>query len=260
MPRPGEHIHRYGPGGGIAQGGEPLYVPGQGGGIAGDIDHPFRGHPRHSGDDLLPQPLPGRVHHHHVRPQVLRGQVGGDLPRVSAEEFRVGHAVAPGVLPGVVDGLRNDLPADDPLCVLCQTQRNGPRPAVEVQHRLSAGEPRQLRSLPVQPLRLGAVHLVKGGDGQAEGQAAEGVLQGVLPPEGPVCIPQDHVGVPGVGVQHDPHRLRAGGPDAADQLLLPGQLRPVHHQADQGLPRGVGADVDMPQEAPARPLVVGGDI
>ena len=39
-----------------------------------------------------------------------------------------------------------------------------------------------------------------------------------------------------------------------------GRLRPVHHQADQGLPRGVGADVDVPQEAPACPLVVGGDI
>ena len=51
-------------------------------------------------------------------------------------------------------------------------QGNGSNAAVEVQHRLPPCQPRKGQRPAIQNLRLLPVHLVKGGHGEPEGQAA----------------------------------------------------------------------------------------
>ena len=103
----------------------------------------------------------------------------GCLSRVAAEEFRVFNVVPGGVLFGVPDGRRHDLRADDPSGPLRQAQRNGADAAVQVQHRLPAGEAGKFQGLGVQPLGLSPVDLEEGGNGQAESEPAQLLLQPV---------------------------------------------------------------------------------
>ena len=51
---------------GIALFGKAFCVPGQGGRVAGDIDHPFRRHLHNGVYDVGGQPLSGRVHGNYV--------------------------------------------------------------------------------------------------------------------------------------------------------------------------------------------------
>ena len=67
----GEHVHGAGPDGPVAQLAEPLHVPAQGGRVTGDIHHPVRRHPGDGVHHVGRQPLPGRVHHHHVGADAL---------------------------------------------------------------------------------------------------------------------------------------------------------------------------------------------
>ena len=83
----------------VAQLRQALHVPGQGGGVTGDVVDALRGHPGQDGGHLRGQALPGRVHTDHLGADALPGQLGGGLSRVTAEEADVVHAVPGGVGP-----------------------------------------------------------------------------------------------------------------------------------------------------------------
>ena len=102
------------------------------------------------------------------------------------------------------------------------------------------------------------VHLIERRHGQPEGQAAQPVGEHVLAPQGTVLAAQYGAGGLGVHAQHHAYRLRHRLPQQGHQLRLVGQLLPVDQHADQRLPRLVGADVQMPQQAAAGLFIVAG--
>ena len=258
--RSGEEVHPLGLHRPVAQLPQPLHVPGQGGRVAGHIDDARRPQPRQDGGHLGAQTLPGRVHADHVGPHPLPGQLVRHRPGVPAEELPVGQAVPPGVFPGVPHGLGDELRPDDPARPPGQGQGDGADAAVQVQHRLRPGEAGEVQGDLIEFLRLGPVDLEEGGHRQPEGGAQQLLLQPVPPPQGAVPLPQDHVGVPGVGVQHHSRQAGLCRPQGLRQLPLPGQTVPVDHCAHQALPRPVGAHVQVPHQAGPRPLVIGGDL
>ena len=93
MGRTREQIHGGGPSEPIALLRQQLYIPAQGGRVAGDIDDALRPHPGHGVDDLRGQALSGWVHADHIRVQLLRRQLGGDVSGIAAEKLRILYAV-----------------------------------------------------------------------------------------------------------------------------------------------------------------------
>ena len=64
----------------------------QGGRVAGDVHHSLRRHGGHGVHHAGGQPLPGRVNHHHVGPQALPLQPGGQITYlVGKDGGRDGH-------------------------------------------------------------------------------------------------------------------------------------------------------------------------
>ena len=284
MVRSRKEIEGLGVGQGVALFAQELHVPGQGGGVAGDVDDPGRGHGHHGVDDLRGQALSRRVHHDdvHASCSVIlsagkdpffffscwlpaaaccpRSEALGGLAGVGAEEFHVFHAVPGGVFPGVLDGLGDDLHADDLSRPPGQGQGDGAGAAVEVQHRLGPVQLCQLHGLFIEPLGLIVVHLIERAGGEPEAEAAELVLDPVPAPEGAEFIPQHHVGIPHVFGEDHGGQARDLPLQGMDQAVFPGQMVPVHHQADHELPRDDSpAKIDMPQQALSGMLVIDGD-
>ena len=255
----GEHVHRLGLPEHVAAPGEALHVPAQGGRVAGDVHHPIRGHVRDGVHHVPGQALAGRIHADHVGPHPLRRQAAGGLPRVSAEEVGVGNAVPGGVGDGVVHRLGHHLRPPDGPCPPGHSQADGADAAVEINHRLRPRQAGQLHRFAVEHLGLVGVDLIEGGHRQAEGEAAQGVGEGVLPPQGAVGVPQNHVVVLLVHPQHHPGQAGLRVPQGAHQLRLPGHPPAVDQQAAQAPPRPVGAHIHVAHQAGLGPLVVGGD-
>ena len=260
MGGPGKQIHRLGLDGPVAQLLQPFHIPGQGGRVAGDVDDAVRRHGGQHRRHLRGEPFAGRVHADDLGTHALAGQAGRHLPRVPAEEFRVGDTVAQGVGPGVLDGLGDHLRPDDMPGPAGQAQGDGADAAVQVQHRLLPGEPGEFQRQLVQPLRLIPVDLEEGGNGQAESEPAQLLLQPVPAPEGAGRIAQDHIGVPEIHIEDQPGQLGDSGAQGTGQLSGVGQLPPVGHYAAQGLPRPVGTDIQVPDQPPAGGLIIGGDL
>ena len=189
MGRTREQVHGGGPGEPIALLRQQLYIPAQGGRVAGDIDDALRPHPGYGVDDLRGQALSGRVHADHIRVQLLRRQLGGDVSGVAAEKLRILYAVGRRILPGVFHRRRDDLRTDDLFCLVRHGQGDGPGAAVKIQHQLRARKAGVVHRPAVQHLRLVPIHLVKGGNRQPEGMPAEGVREGVPAPKRPVSVP-----------------------------------------------------------------------
>ena len=108
----------------------------------------------------------------HIGAQAAVGQGLGGLRRVGAEKLRVGHPVAGRVGLGVLHRGGDHLRPNGPPRLPGHDQGNGSNAAVEVQHRLPPCQPRKGQRPAIQNLRLLPVHLVKGGHGEPEGQAA----------------------------------------------------------------------------------------
>ena len=111
----------------------------------------------------------------------------------------------------------------------------------------------------VQPLRLMVVYLIKRPGGQAEIQAAEGVLDIAGAVEGEKAVAQHGVAPLRVHGQHQ--RGKAGNPaQPLDERFRPGDFFPVHRETHQNLPgHRAPADVNMPQKPLAGGLVVDAD-
>ena len=90
---------------------EEGYVPGQGGGVAGDVDEAFGVHAGDGFDGVGAEAFSWGIHGDDVRVDALFFQLQRSLAGVAAEEFGVLDAVAPGVVLGVLYGLGNHLHA-----------------------------------------------------------------------------------------------------------------------------------------------------
>ena len=67
----GEEVGGFGLFQAVAPLGQEFHIPGQGGGVAGDINQPLGIHLDDGLDDLGGDPLPGRVHADHVGADAL---------------------------------------------------------------------------------------------------------------------------------------------------------------------------------------------
>ena len=148
------------------------HIPGQGGGIAGDIDQALGRHPGDGFDGVAVQALAGRVYGDDVRVDALLLQVQGSGAGIGAEELGVLNAVAPGIVLGILNGLGNHLHANDLSGGGGHGQGDGTHAAIEVQHQVVLRNACHGNGGFVEPLGLGVVHLVEGPGGQAEIQAA----------------------------------------------------------------------------------------
>ena len=193
------------------------------------------------------------------QPKQIHIQLQRRLTGVAAEKFRVRDAVPRRVVLRVLHRLRDDLYADDLPRRASHGQRDGADAAVQVQHRVGLGDLRLRDRHLVQPLRLMVVHLIKRPGGQAEIQAAEGVLDIAGAVEGEKAVAQHGVAPLRVHGQHQ--RGKAGNPtQPLDERFRPGNFFPVHRETYQNLPgHRAPADVNMPQKPLAGGLVVDAD-
>ena len=113
MPAAGEHVHGLDALNGKAAGHKKLHIPGQGGGVAGDIDHAPGTGGKDGVNDLGVAALAGRIHCETVDGFALRHQHGQGILRRCAEEGGVLDAVPGDILPGVLHRLGDHLDADD---------------------------------------------------------------------------------------------------------------------------------------------------
>ena len=231
----------------------------QGGGVAADVDQALGGHAGDGFDGVGVQALAGGIHGDHVRADARFLQAQGGLSGVGAEEFGVFNAVAPGVVPGVLHRLGDDLHPQHLSGRGGHGQGDGAHAAVQIQHQVVLCDAGQGNGGPVEPLGLVVVHLVKGAGGQAEIQAAQGILNKAGAIEGDEFVAQDGVALFGVHAEHQGRKAR-DPLEPLHQLRHAGELSPVDCQAHQNLPGDLSpADVDVPQQAGVGGLVVDRD-
>ena len=256
MGAPGEQIR----GKGFLKGEAPFFqqghIPGKGGRVAGDIDQAPGVHSVNGFNGIRVQALPGRIHGDDVGADAFRLQLQGGGARIGAEEFRIFDAVAHRVFPGVLHCLGDHLHTDDPSRGGGHGKGDGAHPAVEVQHQILLCDLRQGDGLPVEPLGLMVVHLIKGSGGQTEIETAEGILNIAGAIQRDKFVPQHRVSLFGVDAEHQGgktrHRLQR-----VNQTGNLGQAIPIDHQAHQNLTgNGTPANIDMPQQAPVGGFVI----
>ena len=95
---PAEHVHRLDFFYKIPFFPQQARVPGEGGGIAGNIDQPVRPGIGNGFDDGGLQSFARRIHNDHVRPQAVRDHPGQQVFRFAGMEGRVPDAVAFGIV------------------------------------------------------------------------------------------------------------------------------------------------------------------
>ena len=180
MTRPRKHIHRPGPVEAVAAGGQALYVPGEGGGVAGDVGDAGDACGGEGVQQRLVAALARRVEYGGVEALTAIEQPG-DLPGgVAADEVgALREAVAFGVAAGVVDGGRHDLDAGGVPRPPRRRQRDGARAAVGVQHprRAALGKARGPQRLAVEDLGLVRVDLEEGLGRDLKFEAAQPLRQ-----------------------------------------------------------------------------------
>ncbi len=180
MAAAGEHVHRLDGLDGEAAGGKAFYVPGQGGGVAGDVDHTPGAGGEDSVDDLGVAALAGRVHGETVDPLAFSHQLGQGFLRRGAEEGSALDAVASGIFLGVLHCFWDNLDADDLPGLPGQQQADGAYAAVDVRHGFIGLRRKQLQVGPVELLGLARVHLQEGPGAHLESKVAKGLPQGGL--------------------------------------------------------------------------------
>ena len=99
----------------------------------------------------------------------------------------------------------------------------------------------------------------EGGDRQAEGEPAQLLLQPVPAPERDVRIPQNHIGIPGVDIQHQSGQSGLCPAQGAGKGVAVGEAFAVDHHTHQALPTAVGADIEVADQPQAGAFVVGRD-
>ena len=84
--------------------------------------------------------------------------------------------------------------------------------------------------------------------------------QVVPPPEAPVGLSQNNIGLLLVDRQHHPRQIRLCPAQRLHQFLLMGQVRPIGDHRAQGLSPLVDPHIEMPDQPPVDPFIVGGNL
>lgn len=255
----GEHVHRAEGLGAVAAAGKERRIPGQRGGVAADVDHPFRGHLCHRADAFRRAARPGRVKKDHVGAQIFIGGTAHPVGGVGADKTGVANAVAAGVGDGVLHGGGIALHPNDLPRLTGGAQPDGADAAVSIHHRFAARETGQLQRGGVQSPGLCGVDLIKAAGGNGKLQPAQivqnkaGAVQHLFP------VAQHGAGAGGIDVVHHPRHPRRGLAQRRHKATAARQHRGGGDQRHQHLRTvGAGPQHHMAQQAGAPVLVVSG--
>ena len=153
----GEHIHRLHLLCLVSQFIQHRDIPGQGGGIAGDIYYALRLHVGEGLQHCLCATCPGGIYHYHIGPDALLVEAGHDLGGIAYDEFGVAHIVVPGIPLGILYGGLHDFDANDLSGLLGQEQGNGTSAAVGVNDSFLPLEVGIFQRLVVEDFRLSKI-------------------------------------------------------------------------------------------------------
>ena len=153
----GKHIHRLHLPGLVPQLIQHRNIPGQGGGIAGDVDYALRLHVGEGLQHRLCAACPGWVYHYHIGPDALLVKSWHDLGGIAYYEFGVAYIVVPGILLSVLYGRLHDFYADDLSGFLGQKQSDGAGAAVGVNDGFLPLEVGIFQRLVVEDFRLSKI-------------------------------------------------------------------------------------------------------
>lgn len=124
-----------------------------------------------------------------------------------------------------------------------------PVPAIEVKDRLGPGQPGCGQRFAVEPLGLRAVDLIERARRDAEAQAAQDILDGIVAPERAHGLAEDGVAAARVRIENDGAQAGHGFAQRIDKGVLVRETLAVDDKADKHLLRSLGmADIDMPAE------------
>ena len=108
----GEHVYRLDFFEGIAEAGENYCISGEGGGIAGNVNHAFRFHGGSSLQHVFAAAGTDGVHDDDVGAQAFLYEFRHELSCIGGMEFHVFHMVEIGISSGVFNGRFHDFNAD----------------------------------------------------------------------------------------------------------------------------------------------------
>ena len=143
MPRPREQIHRLHLFRAVPLCLQPLGVPGGGGRVAADIDHPLGIHLDNSRKGGFIAAFAGRVEDDDVRAQALSREAGGGSAGVGAEKAALGGdgvAHPGGICLSAFNRFWYDLHTHQLPAVVYHRKADGTHAAVEVQQQVVRGE------------------------------------------------------------------------------------------------------------------------
>ena len=211
---------------------QPGEIPGQGLGVAGDIDQPARRHGHQGLQYRLVTALAGRIHHHHVGTHPVGMQGRHQLLRLAHVELGLLDAVEGRIATGVADGALHRLDPHYLGCLACQEQGDGADAAIDVEHRLAAGQLAILQRLGVEHVGLARVVLEEGEGRDLEFELVDLVADHPAAQQHPVLVTQDAVGTHLVDVLHQggDRQIRQGRQQLGFERQRFAQGHQHHHQ------------------------------
>lgn len=192
MAAPWEHIDGCGGLVGVG-GGEEVEVAGEGGGVAGYVDHAGGRHGLDGGDDIGGQTLSWGVYNDDVGADAGGCKLLCGLAGVGTEKFGVCDVVALGIFFGIGNRRRNHLHADHFTGLARQTQCDRAGSAIQIQRNFVGSKIGIPQGNLIQPLGLGMVDLIERTRRQAKTQAAQFVLDRAVAQQGKNFIAQNRI-------------------------------------------------------------------
>ncbi len=211
---------------------QPGEIPGQGLRVAGDIDQPARRHGDQGLQYGLVTALARRIHHHHVGTHPFGMQGRHQLLRLADVELGLLDAVEGRVAAGVADGALHRLDPHHLGGLAGQEQGDGADTAIDVEHRLVAGQLAILQCLGVEHIGLARVVLEEGEWRDLEFELVDLVADHPAAQQHPVVVPQNAVGARLVDIlyQGSDRQILQGGQQLGFERQLLTQSHQHYHQ------------------------------
>lgn len=263
MLRPREQIHRLHLFRAVPLCLQPLGVPGGGGRVAADIDHPLGIHLDNSRKGGFIAAFAGWVEDDDVRAQALSREAGGGSTGVGAEKAALGGdgvAHPGGICLSAFNRFWYDLHPHQLPAVVYHRKADGAHAAVEVEQDIVRLKLGVFGSDAVEALGSQRVDLIEGEGAESDRHTAKSILDVARAVERDGLFTQDDIGLLGVDVDEDGRNIAELLPQRGHELLAVGKLRAGADEADHDLAAVcTPAQEDMPNKALAALLVVGLD-
>lgn len=248
-----EHIHGQRLRERIAALREQLYVARERARITGDVDDPRRPHGHHRANGLRVHTFARGIDHNAVRPDTAPGKLCRSRSGISAEKFRIFHAVSLCVPACVLDRFRNDLCPDDVRGFSCQAQADGSGTAVQVQNLIRRCVDGIFYRTLIQPLGLHGIDLIKRLRRERKRQPTEPVSQFCFAPERIKISCEYNVALLLIHIEHNAGQLRAMLTQVTNQIVRLRAKAARRDNAQYGVLRVHGAAREqMPHRTPGR--------